>query len=223
MSNTIVLDGGLSDGGDEVDLDLVRKLVVNLVLVPDSMVGADTRKRYLTGVEVRRIEWWDKGKPIETVELAIYGKPREIIRRLVLYRRKNTPEAFWSEPDRRGIKITTIQEELLVQREQQHKSIGWFFGDYLPSIASTAAEAKNLAKAAKPTRHYIIETLIVAVVCTFIGLFIGEDPARIPVLLPVEIVAVLAIVRFYGKVEKWLLALFRGLARRKGEHAGRHE
>ena len=215
MNSKLRFDGALSDGADEVDLDFVRKLVIQPIFASDSLVSPSKKRRYLTGVELRRIEWWDKSKASEVVTFAIFGNPKEVIRNLVLYRKEHKFNSFWSDVDKKGIQVVTAEEERAAESEHGRKATKWFFADYLPSIASTADEAKALARKAKPTRHYVIETLIVAVVCTLMGLFIGEEPSRLRILLPVEIAAVFLIVAFYGRVEEWFRTIVRTRRSRK--------
>lgn len=127
MNSKLRFDGALSDGADEVDLDFVRKLVIQPIFASDSLVSPSKKRRYLTGVELRRIEWWDKSKASEVVTFAIFGNPKEVIRNLVLYRKEHKFNSFWSDVDKKGIQVVTAEEERAAESEHGRKATKWFF------------------------------------------------------------------------------------------------
>ena len=113
MSNKLAIHEFLTNGSQEIDLDLVKKLVVYPVLKPDFMLGNIGKKepRHITGVAVSRIEWWEKTKETPIISsVNIVGTPKQIVHQLVKYKRSHKID-FFSELDKRGIVITTIEEE----------------------------------------------------------------------------------------------------------------
>lgn len=75
--------------------------------------------------------------------------------------------------------------------------------------ALNGAEALEIARKAKPTRHYVAETIMIAVVLAAIGLLMYWKPSLTPFLVPVEIVVVSLVVRFYSKFDEWFSSLHR--------------
>jgi hypothetical protein len=214
MSNKLAIHEFLTNGSQEIDLDLVRKLIVCPVLKPDFVLGniGNKEPRHLTGVAVSRIEWWDKTKETPIISpVNIVGDPKQIIHQLVKYKRSHKTD-FFSEFDKRGIVITTHEEEQKKESELAKKAAELLVHGALDGAAAKVAANKALkvAKDAKPKKHYIAESIIITIVLAAFGLVTWSDTALTPFLLPAEIVIVVFVVLFYGKLEKWFESLFRG-------------
>lgn len=91
MMNTIPIREWLSGQSEGLDLDLVRKMVIQPVLVPERKPDSDKTKRGLAYIQIRRIEWWDSERPNEISTLTVAGNPKLIIRLLAKYKRSNKP------------------------------------------------------------------------------------------------------------------------------------
>ncbi|MGA2762980.1 MAG: hypothetical protein ABSG17_06415 [Spirochaetia bacterium] len=214
MSNKLAIHEFLTNGSQEIDLDLVKKLIVHPVLKPDFMLGNIGKKepRHITGVAVSRIEWWDKTKETPVISsVNIVGTPKQIIHQLVKYKRSHKID-FFSELDRRGIVITTIEEEQQKKIELARETAQILAQGALNGIAAKKAadDAFRVAKDAKPRRHYVAESIIIACVLAAFGLFMWINPSLTPLFLPAEIAIVILVVLFYGKLEEWVHTFFHG-------------
>jgi hypothetical protein len=208
----------LSDGSEGLDLDLVKKMTIQLILKPDPAIGANKTRLYLIGVEVVLIEWWDSARTKESSTLTVMGMPKEIIRQLVQYKRSHKPD-FFSDIDKKGIFITTVEEERRRDSKIMQAAVKDMFDGAMKGKAAekTAKEALILARDAKPKRHYVAESIIISIVLAVFGLFIWIDPSLTPFLLPAEIAIVVLVLLLYGRFEKWLHSLIHG-KNGKGQH-----
>jgi hypothetical protein len=197
--NTVPISEWLIGQNEGLDLDLVKKMVIRPVLIP---VGADKAKKCLNHIQITRIDWWDKKRPSETSTLTIAGDPKLMIHLLAKYKRSHKPD-FLSEFDKRGIVITTADEEHKKDKKRARE-----VGRFLAQGALDGTAALEMAKEKKSTRHYTAETIIIAVVLAVVGLLVWRNPDWTPFLVPIEIVIVVVVVRFYGRFDDWLHSVF---------------
>lgn len=218
MSNKLAIHEFLTNGSQEIDLDFVKKLIVCPILKPDFMLGNIGKRepRHLTGFAISHIEWWDKTKETPIISpVNIVGAPKQIVHQLVKYKRSHKID-FFSDIDKRGIVIITIEEEQSKKIELARETAKILAQGALNGVAAkkTADDALRVAKEAKPRRHYVAESIIIACVLAAFGLFMWINPSLTPLFLPAEIAIVILVVLFYGNLEKWVHTLFLGRKKR---------